>query len=90
MRRVLLGGPLILCAAPVFSADYVQMSGKDLYLRFCAACHGLVIGAVSRSLLARPIIGSTAERVIDHVGCDVFVVKPPGFKSQVKDAAVKV
>lgn len=50
----------------------------------------LVIGAVSRSLLARPIIGSTAERVIDHVGCDVFVVKPAGFKSQVKDAAVKV
>ena len=31
---------LLLCAAPAFSADYVQMSGKDLYTRFCAACHG--------------------------------------------------
>ncbi len=36
----------------------------------------LVMGAVSRSLLARPVIGNTAERVIDHVDCDVFIVKP--------------
>ncbi len=50
----------------------------------------LLMGAVSRSLLARPIIGSTAERVLDHVDCDVFVVKPAGFKSRVKRAAVKV
>ena len=50
----------------------------------------LVMGAVSRSLLARPVIGSTAERVIDHVDCDVFVVKPAGFKSRVKRTAVKV
>ncbi|HKQ12681.1 MAG TPA: universal stress protein [Steroidobacteraceae bacterium] len=49
----------------------------------------LVMGAVSRSLLARPVIGSTAERVIDHVDCDVFVVKPAGFKSRVKRSAVK-
>jgi universal stress protein E len=50
----------------------------------------LVMGAVSRSLLARPVIGSTAERVIDHVDCDVFVVKPAGFKSRVRRSAVKV
>lgn len=50
----------------------------------------LVMGAVSRSLLARPVIGSTAERVIDHVDCDVFVVKPAGFKSRVKRSSVKV
>lgn len=50
----------------------------------------LVIGAVSRSLLARPVIGSTAERVIDHVDCDVLVVKPAGFKTHVKRASVKV
>jgi universal stress protein E len=50
----------------------------------------LVIGAVSRSLLARPVIGSTAERVIDHVDCDVLVVKPAGFKSHVKRSSVKV
>ena len=50
----------------------------------------LVMGAVSRSLLVRPVIGSTAERVIDHVDCDVLVVKPAGFKSHVKRASVKV
>lgn len=44
----------------------------------------LVMGAVSRSLLARPVIGATAERVIDYVDCDVFVVKPAGFKAQVR------
>jgi universal stress protein E len=50
----------------------------------------LVMGAVSRSLLVRPVIGSTAERVIDHVDCDVLVVKPAGFKTHVKRAVVKV
>jgi universal stress protein E len=50
----------------------------------------LVMGAVSRSLLVRPVIGSTAERVIDHVDCDVFIVKPAGFRSRIKRAAVKV
>lgn len=44
----------------------------------------LVMGAVSRSLLERPVIGATAERVIDHVECDVFIVKPAGFKTPVK------
>ncbi len=44
----------------------------------------LVMGAVSRSLLTRPVIGNTAERVIDHVECDIFVVKPAGFKSPAK------
>lgn len=43
----------------------------------------LVMGAVSRSVLARPVIGNTAERAIDHVGCDVLVVKPAGFKTPV-------
>lgn len=50
----------------------------------------LVMGAVSRSLLVRPVIGSTAERVIDHVDCDVLVIKPAGFKSRVKRSSVKV
>jgi universal stress protein E len=43
----------------------------------------LVMGAVSRSRLGTPIIGGTAERVIDHVDCDVLVVKPAGFKTAV-------
>lgn len=43
----------------------------------------LVIGAVSRSALKRFFIGNTAERVLDRVDCDVLVVKPRHFKSQV-------
>lgn len=43
----------------------------------------LVMGAVSRSVLMRPVIGSTAERIIDRVGCDLLVVKPAGYKTSV-------
>jgi len=35
-----------------------------------------VMGAVSRSGPARAFIGSTAERVLDHLPCDLLVVKP--------------
>jgi len=43
----------------------------------------LLMGAVSRRLLQQPFIGNTAEKVIDAVDCDVFVVKPAGFKTSV-------
>lgn len=47
----------------------------------------LVIGAVSRSGLRRIFIGGTAERLLDHVSCDVLVVKPEGFRSPVPRTA---
>lgn len=51
----------------------------------------LVMGVVSRSLsLGQPTIGNTAERVIDRVDCDVFVVKPAGFKVPGMRAAPKI
>jgi universal stress protein E len=83
-------------------ADKHRVSAADCVVREGAASeviaseanrrksHILVMGAVSRSLLARPIIGSTAERVIDHVDCDVLVIKPAGFKPRVKRSSVKV
>lgn len=83
-------------------ADKHRVSAADCVVREGAASeviaseanrrksHILVMGAVSRSLLARPIIGSTAERVIDHVDCDVLVIKPAGFKPGVKRSSVKV
>jgi len=43
----------------------------------------VVMGAVSRSAMARLFIGNTAERVLDHVGCDVLIVKPRGFRSKI-------
>ena len=39
----------------------------------------LVMGAVSRSRLQEAFLGSTAERVLDRIGCDVLVVKPADF-----------
>lgn len=36
----------------------------------------VVAGAVSRSALKRLFIGNTAEHLLDHLSCDVLVVKP--------------
>lgn len=43
----------------------------------------VVMGAISRSGLRRLFVGSTAERVIDRLECDVLVLKPAGFRSPV-------
>jgi universal stress protein E len=42
----------------------------------------LVMGAVSRSRLQELFLGSTAERVLDRIPCDVLVVKPPDFREK--------
>jgi universal stress protein E len=39
----------------------------------------MVMGAISRSGLRRVFIGSTAERVLEYLPCDVLVVKSPDF-----------
>ncbi len=54
-------------------AKFTKTRGTDL----------LVMGAVSRSAVQRAVLGNTAEKVIDAVGCDVLVVKPRGFKTSV-------
>jgi universal stress protein E len=51
-------------------------------------CEIVVMGAVARSGLKGLFIGNTAERLFDDLACDVLVVKPPGFKSQV-DARIR-
>jgi universal stress protein E len=43
----------------------------------------VVMGAVSRSGLQRVFIGNTAERVLPALPCDVLVLKPRRFRSQV-------
>lgn len=40
-----------------------------------------VLGAVARSGLAHVFVGSTAERLVDELPCDVLVVKPRHFES---------
>lgn len=41
----------------------------------------LALGAISRTGLQRVFIGSTAEKLLEHVTCDLLVVKPPDFAS---------
>lgn len=36
----------------------------------------VVMGAISRSRIDRIMIGSTAERLLDELDCDVFIIKP--------------
>ena len=43
----------------------------------------VIMGAVSRSRLEHAVIGSTAESVLDHLPCDVLVIKPKGYLSPV-------
>jgi universal stress protein E len=43
----------------------------------------VVMGAVSRSGLRRWVLGNTAESLLDHLSCDLLIVKPPRFDSGV-------
>jgi universal stress protein E len=49
-------------------------------------CPLIVMGAAPRSGLKALLIGNTAERLLDDLRCDVLVVKPPSFESQVPRA----
>ena len=44
----------------------------------------VVMGAISRTGLRRLLIGNTAERIIDDLPCDVLVVKPRDFSTDVR------
>ncbi len=46
----------------------------------------VVMGAVARNPLRRIFIGSTAEKVLDVLACDVLVIKPEGFAGGVRSA----
>jgi len=48
----------------------------------------VVMGAVARNRLKRLFIGATAERTLEHLPCDLLIVKPDWFETPVelKDA----
>jgi universal stress protein E len=58
-----------------------QGSAADVLPRMAErlAADLLVMGAVSRSRVQELFVGSTAERVLDRIGCDVLVVKSADF-----------
>lgn len=53
--------------------DYCSEAGADV----------VVMGAIARNPFGRIFIGSTAERVLDRLPCDLLVVKPQGFSTPV-------
>lgn len=46
----------------------------------------VAMGAVARSVIDRLLVGSTMEYVVDHVDCDVLIVKHPDFVCPVPEA----
>ena len=71
-----------LAAANSIDADHTHQlpgSTRDLLPTF-ARTHGadvVVMGALARWGLRRMIIGSTAEKVLDHLPCDILIVRLP-------------
>jgi universal stress protein E len=60
---------------------HVHQGGtRQLLVSFTEQLHAdiVVMGAVSRSGLQRLFLGSTAEDVLDKLGCDLVIVKPAG------------
>jgi universal stress protein E len=43
----------------------------------------MVVGAVSRNRIKRWLIGSTAEKILDKLPCDLLILKPKGFQTSV-------
>ena len=41
----------------------------------------VVMGAVARNRWKRLLIGATAERTLEHLPCDLLIVKPDWFKT---------
>ena len=46
----------------------------------------LVLGSMTRGRIGRLVLGSTAEKLLHTVACDLLVVKPTGFRSTVAPA----
>lgn len=47
----------------------------------------VVMGAVARNRWKRLFIGATAERTLEHLPCDLLIVKPDWFKTPVESGA---
>lgn len=45
----------------------------------------VILGSVYRTGLKRAFIGSTAERILDRLNCDLLVLKPEGFTTDLLD-----
>ena len=44
----------------------------------------VVMGAVSRNRLQRLFVGATAERTLEHIPCDMLIIKPDWFRTPIE------
>ena len=44
----------------------------------------MVLGAVGRTGISAAFLSNTAEQVIDHLRCDLLVIKPDDYQSPVE------
>jgi len=68
LRTHLVDGDVTECLPSFSRADAVDI---------------VAMGALSRSLMQRILLGDTARQVLDHLECDVLIVKQPGFQTSV-------
>jgi universal stress protein E len=67
-RRHIVGG---------LAVDVIQNVARKIHAGM------LVMGAISRSGLKSVLIGNTAERLLDRMTCDLLIVKPRHFSSDI-------
>jgi universal stress protein E len=77
----------VLAAAEVAPARVSLVEGRaeQVLPEYCreAGADVVVMGAIARNPFGRIFIGSTAERVLEQLPCDLLVVKPGAFRTPV-------
>lgn len=63
---------------PAANVHIVEGDTRDVLTSMIEELHAdlVVMGAVSRGALKRFLLGSTAELVLDHIPCDLLIIKP--------------
>lgn len=77
----------VLAAADASPARVAVIGGRPeaALPEYCGEVQAdvVVMGAIARNPFGRIFIGSTAERVLDRLPCDLLVVKPEAFRTPV-------
>lgn len=84
-QRELVYGALSAAGTVPARVSLLEGRPEDLLPAYCGE-HGadlVVMGAIARNPFGRIFIGSTAERVLEQLPCDLLVVKPSMFRTPV-------
>lgn len=84
-RREAVYGVLGVADAGPARISFVEGRPEQALPQYCRETQAdlVVMGAIARNPFGRIFIGSTAERVLEQLPCDLLVVKPDTFRSPV-------